>query len=126
MAVVKGRITERIPSKVAYAYLEIEAANVNEFNSLRAEALASEGLEHYAFALNAPTAAPDTAAVKAAMKAAAKKGADVGVEEVAAEAEDAAAIPQAEQASSAPAPTESVDESPREKARRRLLEKKGA
>lgn len=48
-----GVIIERIPhNTVAYAYLEIQAANANEFESLREEAL--KRIPQYAFALGQP------------------------------------------------------------------------
>ncbi len=107
-----ARIVERIPhNSVAYAFLELEASNINEFAALREEALSSPSLTHYAFAANAP-AAPKLSVVP-----------DVETVEVAAEASPAADEGDAEQASTVSAPSEEKL-SPREIARQRLLAKK--
>ncbi len=67
VAAAKVRITERIPhNSVSYAYLELEASSVNEFNSLRDEALTSPALSHYAFASKTPAAPKVVADVAAA------------------------------------------------------------
>ncbi len=135
MATVKEKglltkITERIPHKdVAYAYLELEAANANEFEQLRGEALNNPALAHYAFALNTP-AKPKKAEPKEVVETPAAEAVSVvAEEEVAAEAEGAAAVPQAEQASSSAPTTPTYDEpkmSARDIARQKILERKGA
>lgn len=105
-----GLIIERIPHKsVAYAFLEVQAASANEFESLRAEAL--KRAPHYGFAQAAP-AEPKQSVVEPAAATA-----------EATEAEEGAA--EAPQASSPPsAPTEGL--SPREKAKLKMAAKKGA
>jgi len=112
------RITERIPHKdVSYAYLELEAASVNEFQSLRDEALTSPALSHYAFAAKAP-AVPTTGTVVAS--AAVETVLDeIGVPAADTTDEDAAAG--ASEAPTASAPPSEM--SPAEKARAKLAEK---
>jgi hypothetical protein len=143
------RITERIPHKdVSYAYLELEAASVNEFQSLRDEALTSPALSHYAFAAKAP-AVPTTgtvvasAAVETVLDEIGVPAADTTDEDAAAGASEAptASAPQSEMSPAekakakimgaatavverANASTEGL--SPREIAKQRMLAKKGA
>lgn len=138
------RITERIPHKdVSYAYLELEAPNVNEFASLRAEALASEALSHYAFAADAPaerqTAEDFTTAKQAVVKSAAaaaraktKKSAVVQTVDEPAEGEEGeeSGSDDSTVASDAPvaptSPAQSDGLTARERARQRLEAKRGA
>ena len=142
------RITERIPHKdVSYAYLELEAASVNEFQSLRDEALTSPALSHYAFAAKAPAVPTTPAAAPAAtVPDPVETGAgdaDTTDEDAAAGASEAptASAPQSEMspaekakaaiAAKAAAPVAAADPSteglsPREIAKQRMLAKKEA
>ena len=108
------RIVERIPhNTVSYAYLELEAENANEFESLREEAL--KKIPQYAFALAAPSAPKVVEAAEAepAEAQAAQAAADVEVQ-----ATEADAAP-----TKAPV-TEGL--SPREKAKLRMQQKGAA
>lgn len=124
-----GLIIERIPHKtVAYAFLEVQAATANEFETLRAEAL--KRAPHYGFAEAAP-AVPKKALEAERLRDAqveGEAGAEVAAEPVdgASPAETSAvAAPPAEQAS-APAPTSTEGLSPREIAKLKMAAKKGA
>lgn len=113
-----GLIIERIPHKtVSYAFLEVQAASANEFESLRAEAL--KRAPHYGFAANAPKSPVDSPQKVEADEAAAE---NAGVAAAGPEVGPAEAV--AADAAPAPAPTEGL--SPREKAKLKLAAKKGA
>lgn len=113
-----GLIIERIPHKsVAYAFLEVQAATANEFETLRAEAL--KRAPHYGFAEAAP------AQPKKAVDSPQKVEADEAAAENAGVADQAAPVPEG-QAAAAPATTSTEGLSPREIAKLKMAAKKEA
>lgn len=131
------RVYEQIPHPgVQFAYLALEAGNVDEFESLKAEALKSPALAHYRSALSgqaAVTAEETVTEKKATVKAAAaaakartKKSSETATkpdtEEGASDAGEGSDSPKdasdASDAPSAPAQSETAEESPKDKARR--------
>lgn len=106
------RIVERIPhNTVSYAYLELEAENANEFESLREEAL--KKIPQYAFALAAPSAPKVATPVTS------------GNTDQIVEAAKESAAP-VETAAVASTPTSEEGLSPREKAKLRMQQKGAA
>jgi len=127
------RVYEQIPHPgVQYAYLALEAGNVDEFESLKAEAMKSPALAHYRSALSGQAAvgAEEAVGEKKATVSKAAAAAKARTKKAPAEvptpaAEDAGTGPadaaEESDATTADAPEtseDSAEETPKEKARR--------
>jgi hypothetical protein len=140
-------VIERIPHPgVQYAYLELRAGNVNEFEKLRDDVLASDSLAHYRAAMagsggEAKAAVKKTPTLTAAQKAKltgeksearpvvdgdSGEGQGAAGSDGGASASDAAEPVSPPAPSAAPAAASNEGLSPREIARQKLLAKKGA
>jgi hypothetical protein len=131
------RVYEQIPHPgVPYAYLALEAGNVNEFAKLKADAIADDSLAHYRSALMGQQASAKEAPKPTPRLTAAQKAKLVGKEEESSPVQQVDGDEEGEQAIEAGSDTstdaadapvapdspaqseESAEETPKERARR--------